>query len=183
MGRGYGGAWQRGQGECVSGRGRGRGRGMADLLNLKPPLPRRRGLTKANGAGAGDRAAGRGHCGGVYGREISARERGRVGGGMVGRDWDLPLTAGRGGGGGPPTDSSAIMGRGVTGRGTVRAQIAVKSFLPWESGRGWTARETTRGDRGGERSWKVLRGRASRRGRRRWQNRAPQIVYVYTNIL
>jgi hypothetical protein len=85
MGRGYGGAGQRGQGECVSGRGRGRGHRMADLLDLKPPLPRRRGLTKAHRAGAGDRAAGRGRCGGVYGREISAREWGRVGRGMVGR--------------------------------------------------------------------------------------------------
>jgi hypothetical protein len=100
---------------------------MADLLNLKPPLPRRRGLTKAHGAGARDRAAGQGRCGGVYGREISAREWGRVGGGMVGRGWDLPLMAGRGGGGGPskngrpPTDTSAVMGRGVMGRGTVHA--------------------------------------------------------------
>jgi hypothetical protein len=58
MGRGYGGAGQWGQGECVS--GRGRGHGMADLLDLKPPLPRRTGLTKAHGAGAGDRAVGRG---------------------------------------------------------------------------------------------------------------------------
>jgi hypothetical protein len=110
------------------------------------------GFAKAHGAGAGDRATGQGRCGGVYGREISAREWGRVGGGMAGRGWDLPLTAGRGGGGGPSknggptTDSSVVMGRGVMGRGTVRAQIAVESFLPWESGRGWTARETVRAE-------------------------------------
>jgi hypothetical protein len=32
------------------------------------------------------------------------------------------------------------------GRGTVRTQIAVESFLPWQSVRGWTARETVRAE-------------------------------------
>jgi hypothetical protein len=34
---------------------------------------------------------------------------------------------------------------GAGARETVHAQIVVESFLPWESGRGWAARETGRG--------------------------------------
>jgi hypothetical protein len=117
-------------------------------------------------------------------RDLSAGV-GTRGRGMVGRGWDLPLTAGRGGGGGPskndgpPTDSSAVMKRGAMWRGTVRAQIAAGQ-LPSRADaagqrerRGGGERDGACGDRGGERSWKVLRGPALGRGYRRWQNRAP----------
>jgi hypothetical protein len=65
------------------------------------------------------------------------------------------------------------MERGAMGRGTVRTQIAACQ-LPSRADtagqrerRGGGERDGARGDRGGERSWKVLRGRASERGCRR----------------
>jgi hypothetical protein len=75
-------------------------------------------ITAAEGFDEGARGGGwrscggPGCCGGVYGREISAREWGRVGRGMVGRGWDLPLTAGQGGGGGPSKNGGPPTERG-----------------------------------------------------------------------